>query len=72
MFTVEAVIDEAGNVKILQPVLIQGARRALLVVLDERVSTVAETALLSEAALAEDWLKPEEDEAWAYLQRATS
>lgn len=28
-----------------------------------------ETALLSEAALAEDWLRPEEDEAWAYLQR---
>ncbi len=23
--------------------------------------------LLSEAALAVDWLKPEEDEAWAYL-----
>ncbi len=71
MFTVEAVIDEAGNVKTLQPVLIQGARRALLVVLDERAPTIAETALLSEAALAEDWLRPEEDEAWAYLQRAT-
>lgn len=25
-------------------------------------------SLLSEAALAKDWLKPEEDEAWAYLQ----
>jgi len=25
------------------------------------------TALLSEAALAEDWLSPEEDEAWADL-----
>ncbi len=28
-----------------------------------------ELALLSEAALAEDWLRPEEDEAWAHLQR---
>jgi hypothetical protein len=27
-----------------------------------------ETALLAEAALAEDWLKPEEDEAWKHLQ----
>ena len=71
MLTVEAVIDENGNVKILQPVLLQSARRALLVVLDEPALTVAETALLSEAALAEDWLRPEEDEAWAYLQRAT-
>jgi hypothetical protein len=74
MLTVEAIIDEAGNVKILQPVPLQGqgARRALLVVLDEPASAISETALLSEAALAEDWLRPEEDEAWAYLQRATS
>jgi hypothetical protein len=31
---------------------------------------VAETALLCEAALAEDWNRPEEDEAWAHLQSA--
>jgi hypothetical protein len=72
MFTVEAVIDESGNVKILQPVSLQGARRALVVVLDEPARVVAETALLSETALAEDWMRPEEDEAWSYLQRATS
>ena len=72
MLTVEAMIDKDGNVKILQPVALQGARRALLVILDESVLAVAETALLSEAALAEDWMRPEEDEAWAYLQRETS
>lgn len=72
MFTVEAVIDEAGNVRILQPVPLQGARRALVVILDEPAQVVAETALLSETALAEDWMRPEEDEAWSYLQRATS
>ena len=71
MFTVEAVIDEKGNVKILQPVPLQGARRALVVILDEPARAVAETALLNEAALAEDWMRPEEDEAWSYLQRAT-
>jgi uncharacterized protein (DUF433 family) len=38
MFTVEAVIDEQGNVKIFQPVLLQGSRRALVVVLDEPAS----------------------------------
>ena len=27
-----------------------------------------ETALLAEASLAEDWLRPEEDEAWEHLQ----
>ncbi len=72
MFTVEAMIDEDGNVKILQPLPLQGARRALLVILDEPALPVAETALLSEAALAEDWMRPEEDEAWSYLNRATS
>ena len=68
MFTVEAVIDEEGNVKILQPVPLQGARRALLVILDEPALPVAETALLSEAALAEDWMRLEEDDAWSYLR----
>jgi hypothetical protein len=70
--TVEAVIDEQGNVKILQPVSFQGTRRALVVFLDEPALTVAETTLLSEAALAEDWNRPEEDEAWSYLKQATS
>ena len=72
MFTVEAVIDEEGNVKILQPIPLQGAWRALVIVLDEPVLKIAETALLSEAAFAEDWMRPEEDEAWSYLKRATS
>ena len=70
--TFEAVIDELGNVKILEPVPHQGARRALVVVFDEPALPIAETALLSEAALAEDWNRPEEDEAWSYLKRATS
>ena len=38
MLTVEAVIDEKGQVKVLQPVPLQGARRALVVVLDEPAS----------------------------------
>jgi hypothetical protein len=29
----------------------------------------AESTLLSEAALAEDWNCPEEDEAWSFLQQ---
>ena len=31
-------------------------------------NTIVETALMSEPALAEDWLRPEEDEAWSHLQ----
>lgn len=32
------------------------------------VKKISETALLSEDALAKDWLRPEEDKAWATLQ----
>jgi len=39
-------------------------------ILEERpVVGVPESALLSEAALAEDWNRPEEDEAWLHLQQ---
>lgn len=67
--TVEAVIDERGNVKLLEQVRPGVARRALVTILDEEpVSPASETALLSEAAL-EDWNRPEEEEAWAHLQQ---
>lgn len=69
--TVEAVIDEQGNVRLLEPVHPAEARRALVTILDERPAPhLAESALLSEAALAQDWNRPEEDEAWAHLQPA--
>lgn len=67
--TVEALIDEQGKVQLLQNVRLPQVRRALVMILEEKPATsVAETALLSEAALAEDWNRPEEDEAWSYLQ----
>ena len=69
--TVEAVIDEHGNVRLLETVEIAGARRALVTILeDEPAASVPESALLSERALAEDWNKPEEDAAWSHLQPA--
>ena len=34
---------------------------------NQRVSEGLETYLLSESALAKDWLRPEEDEAWKDL-----
>ena len=68
--TVEVVIDERGNVRLLEPVRSGGVRRALVTILDERpADRIAQTPLLSEAALAEDWERPEEDEAWKHLQK---
>ena len=67
--TVEAVIDEQGNVRLLEPVHPGTARRALVTILEESpAETVSETALLSEESLRQDWNRLEEDEAWSYLQ----
>jgi len=68
--TVEAVIDEQGKVQLLQAIELSVPRRALVtILLDEGPTPFAgETALLSEAALAEDWDRPEEDVAWSHLQ----
>ena len=67
--TVEAIIDEGGVVRLLETVVIPTARRALVTILEEEpIVHVVETAVLSETALAVDWNRPEEDEAWAYLQ----
>ena len=71
--TVEAIIDAQGHVQVLEPISLPGARRALVTILDEEPGTnIHETALLSEAALAEDWNRPEEDAAWSHLQQGWS
>lgn len=70
--TVEAVIDETGNVRLLEPLHLSSVRRALVTILDETRATAApETALLSEPALAAEGNRPGEDEAWSYFQRAS-
>jgi hypothetical protein len=67
--TIEAVIDEQGNVRLLEPVRLAETRRALVTILEEQPTAgVSETALLSEQTLGEDWNRPEEDEAWSHLQ----
>ena len=41
----------------------------LMFIESKRIQTERlEISLLSESVLAEDWLTPEEDEAWAYMQ----
>jgi hypothetical protein len=65
--TVEAIVDPAGRVRLLGAVHVASPRRALVTVLDEPAAVPGESAILAEAALA-DWLRPEEDAAWAHLQ----
>ena len=67
----EAEIDENGSVKLAKPVHLDRSHRALVVIMpDEAASDATECALLSEAALAEDWNNPDEDAAWQHLQQA--
>jgi hypothetical protein len=63
--TIEVEIDAQGRVHAVGLNKPLPAGRALLTLLTQPAN---EETLLSEAALAEDWLKPEEDAAWAYLQ----
>ena len=71
--TVEAIIDTQGNVQVLEPISLPGVRRALVTILEEDPGpSLHETTLLSEAALTEDWNRPEEDVAWSHLQQGRS
>ncbi|WP_022836750.1 hypothetical protein [Salisaeta longa] len=70
--TVEAVVDEHGHIRLLEPLELHASQRVLVTVLEDAPEAdargVGETALLSKAALAEDWNRDEEDEAWKHLQ----
>ena len=63
--TIEVEIDSEGRVHALGTGRSLPAGRGLLTLL---MPLGNETAILSETALAEDWLRPEEDAAWADLQ----
>ena len=65
---IEATIEPDGTVRLHEPVHLRGACRAVVIIFEDGVAA-AETALLSERALAADWVRAEEDAAWAHLQR---
>ena len=64
--TVEAIIEPDGQIRLLEPLNLSHPARALVTVLE--AESLDDNALLSEAALAEDWEREEEDEAWQHLQ----
>ena len=69
--TVEAVVDENGQIRLLESLPLRTRQRVLVTVLEEKTDEqprASEIALLSEQALAKDWNRNEEDEAWSHLQ----
>ena len=67
--SVEAIIEKNGEVCLREPIHLRKRCKAILTILDEKSEVIAETALLSEAVLSEDWNRPEEAEAWSHLQK---
>ena len=64
--TIEAEVDEKGNIRPKEPVTLPPGSRVLITVLEAEGT---ETALLSEAVLAADWDRPEEEAAWSHLSQ---
>ncbi len=72
---VQAHVDEDGHLRVDVPTdLPKGNIKAVLVLegIDDLESCHMQTTLLSQQALAVDWERPEEDEAWKHLQPVTS
>ena len=65
--SIEVTFEKDGTVRLPKKMRLPARRRAILTILDEPIP-VSGIALLSEAALAEDWNRPEEEDAWAHLQ----
>ena len=63
----EATMERDGQVHLKERIQLPRACRAIVTIIDE--CDMPETALLSEQALAEDWNRPEEDEAWSHLRQ---
>jgi hypothetical protein len=71
--TIEAMTDQDGTLRILEPIKLPKLRRVIITILNEEPSNeITNTALLSEPALARDWERPEEDEAWSHLAQLPS
>ena len=77
--TAEAIVGENGQIQLLESLPLRARQRVLVTALEEESfpnaesndsaeTRAGETALLSESALAEDWNRKEEDEAWSHLQ----
>ncbi len=65
--SVEAIIETDGDIHLNEPIHLAHSCRAIVTIIEG--SDISETALLSEAALGEDWNLPQEDKAWSHLQQ---
>lgn len=71
--TFKGVIDLDGRLRTTERINLSKPRRVIVTLLDsDPAEDDFDLALLSETALARDWNRPEEDEAWSHLAQLPS
>ncbi len=71
--SIEGITDKHGRLRIPKAVRLPRFRRVIITILDEEPTESGLNATwLSEAALARDWDRPEEDAAWSHLDQLPS
>jgi len=68
--TFKATLERDGRLRLPKKVRLSRERKVMVTFLDDdpETSDSQTTSSLSESALARDWNRPEEDEAWQHLQ----
>jgi hypothetical protein len=71
--SIEGMTDQEGKLRILGEVTLPKSRRVIITILDEEPSDeLSNLALISEAVLAKDWDRPDEEQAWSHLAQLPS
>ena len=71
--SLEGIIDCEGKLRMLENLKLPSSRRVIITILNEEpTDEMVNLALLSESALARDWNRLEEDEAWSHLAQLPS
>jgi hypothetical protein len=64
----EAVVEPDGRLRLSSSVHLEKGLKVLVAVPRSEKDSALSGIALSEPSLADDWLNPEEEEAWAHLQ----
>ena len=64
----EAVVEPDGRIRLSTSVHLEKGLKVLVAVPRSEKDSALSGIVLSEPSLADDWLNPEEEEAWAHLQ----
>jgi hypothetical protein len=70
--SIEGIVDHPGKLRIPKRFKLPKSRRIMLTIWEEPSEDEFNLALLSELALAYEWGRPEEGEAWSHLAELPS